>query len=322
MVGAVPLAVGPAGEVVAARDDGNTRDAVLIDESGSPQTIYPVSDPDRNDIGFAAIDEHWVVIGVVHAPRGANGVLPTLTRIDAVDRADGAVRTVVQTSAEDLRTGGRTIDSLAMRDGTVYWLTRDSYAAAHGTINAQDLTSAETAEIGTGDLSAVRASAAGVVWDAVGASPQDRTPEVGVAAELPKPVTEALTNDYERTSLTADGDAYAWLTGATDAVTGVARWSPESGLVRITGDILGTASRQPPMWLSGPYVLIGTGASPSGAAGTVVDTRSGAVIEVPYAVAGAGGGTIAATVPADAGDKFAPSRASAVRTADLPALTC
>jgi len=73
----VPMAVGRRGEVAVARDDGDTRDLLLINSDKSVTEIYPVPEPDQNQIGSVAMDDRWVVVGVQNAPRGTNGARRT-----------------------------------------------------------------------------------------------------------------------------------------------------------------------------------------------------------------------------------------------------
>jgi hypothetical protein len=77
----------------------------------------------------------------------------------------------------------------------------------------------------------------------------------------------------------------------------VASWSPESGLVRVTGELVSVKQWLPPVYVAGPYVVIGkghgAGTTGSDTAATVVDTRSGAVTYLSNRVAGADGGAIA-----------------------------
>lgn len=54
-VSTVPLAVGRAGEIAAVRDNGDTRDLLLIGPDKSVSEIYAVPDPDH-DVGFVAMD--------------------------------------------------------------------------------------------------------------------------------------------------------------------------------------------------------------------------------------------------------------------------
>ena len=56
-----------------------------------------------------------------------------------------------------------TIDSVALSGDTVYWLTRDSFAGAHGTVRSFDASSGATAEVTAGSLSSLRTGAAGVL---------------------------------------------------------------------------------------------------------------------------------------------------------------
>ena len=91
----VPMTVGRRGEVAVARDNGDSRDVLLIGVDKTVSEIYSVPEPNRNWVGSVAMDERWVVVGVERAPRGSNGVIPTLVRIDVIDRQGGPTRTVV-----------------------------------------------------------------------------------------------------------------------------------------------------------------------------------------------------------------------------------
>ncbi|MBE1550664.1 hypothetical protein GGC64_004704 [Mycobacterium sp. OAS707] len=318
------LAVGRAGEVVAVRDNGDTRDLLLIGADKSVKPIYGVPEPNRNDVGFAAIDDRWIVVGIDRIPRGANGVLPTLFQIDLIDRSGGAVRTVVKSSEDDYGTGGPTIDSVALFDGKVYWITHEKYASSNGTMRSYDVNTGAIAEVKAGSMDSVRASAVGVT--ALVDRDSKRKPweraEVITPAQLPTPVADAVGTGPDRLSLTTDGNAYAWFTGVDHGVSGVAWWSPESGLVRVTGDAVGGWDGIRPIWVMGPYVVSGIGRQETDTWTTVIDTRSGAVVNLgPWAV-GADGGTIALSAQHGPGGKAAPTSAVVLRADQLPPLTC
>jgi hypothetical protein len=288
---------------------------LLIGADKSVKEIYPVPDPNRNDAGFAAMDDRWIVVGIDRIPRGSNGVLPTLTQIDVIDRSGGPVRTVVQASDEDHRTGGPTIDSVALFDGKVYWITHEKYASSNGVMRSYDLSTGAIAEVKSGSMDSVRASAVGVT-DYVNRDPKKamwERAEVTTPAQLPKPVADAVGPGPDRLSLATDGNTYAWLTGVDHGVTGVAWWSPQSGLVRVVGDgVIGWDGIRP-LWVVGPYVVSGIGRQETHTSTTVVDTRSGAVVNLePWAV-GADGGTIALS---------AQHGPVVLRTDQLPPLTC
>ena len=319
----IPLAVGRAGEVAAARDNGNTRDVVMIGADKTVTEIYPVPDPNRNVVGFVAMDDRWMVVGVDRLPRRSNGVLPTLIRIDVIDRRGGAVRTVTQQSEADYRTGANTLDSVALFGGKVYWITRETYAGDTGTVSSYDLGTGAAAQLASGTVRDVRATAAGVAW--VGDS---HRAEMKVPAALPPPVADAVRTARDRVTVATDGTAYAWVTGLDQGGTGVAWWSPGSGPLRVTGESMrprtGPASVKdwvPPVYVVGPYVVIGTG-RPSDTSGrtntTVVDTRAGAVTYLHEPVAGADGGTIAAHLEAGASK----TTAGVIRSDALPPLSC
>jgi hypothetical protein len=322
-VSTVPLAVGRAGEVAAVRDNVDTRDLLLIGTDRSVTKTYSVPDPNRNNVGLVAMDDRWTVVGVDRIPRGSNGVLPGLIRIDVIDRQGGGVRTVAQQSEADYGTGRNVLDSVALLGGKVYWITRETYAGNTGTVSSYDLGSGAVADVASGAVRDVRATAGGVTW--VGDS---RQAEVKVPAALPPPVADALGTARDRVTVATDGTAYAWVTGLDQGGTGVGWWSPGSGPVRITGEAMrprtGPASVSdwvPRVYVVGPYVVIDTG-RPSDTSGqtnaTVVDARAGAVTYLREAVAGADGGTIAAHLAAGAGK----TTAGVIRSGALPPLSC
>jgi hypothetical protein len=146
--------------------------------------------------------------------------------------------------------------------------------------------------------------------------------EVMTPAKLPTPVADAAGTGPDRLSLATDGTAYAWLTGVDAGVIGVAWWSPQSGLVRVTGDVLHVTDTLPKVWVVGPYVVIEKYRQETNTPTTAVDTRSGAVVNLKPFVAGADGGTIGLSVQHGPGGKFAPFYPVLLRTDQLPPLTC
>lgn len=312
-VSAVPLTVGTTGEVVAVRDDGSMRDVLLIPVIGAPTPIYAVPEPDQDDVQAAVMDDRRVVIGLGHSPRGANGIIPAIERIDVISRHGEELRSVAETSEEDRRSGGPTIDSVALFDGAVYWITRDTFASKNGTLKSLDLAHDTVADVASGPMTNVRATAAGLILD-VGWGAEGTTSEVKVAAALPGEVADAVGNGTGRLGLATDGEVYAWLDGATD----LSWWSPNSGLTRIVGDVGGKAGRLPDIWVAGPLVVID-----GGNAATVVDVRSGAVVGLPATVVGLHGGTMAMTLPRlPGGGKLAPTMPAMLRTETLSPVTC
>jgi hypothetical protein len=312
-----PLAVDSSGEVAVARDNGTTRDLLLIGADKSVKQIYAVPDPDKNRIGSLAIDDRWIVVGLNRAPRNANGVLPTLYRIDVIDRQDNSVRTVVEGSDDEYAKGGQTLDSVALFGGKVYWITRDKYSDEAGKVSSYNLGAGTVEDTGmTG--SELRTTAAGLTWVV-----QRPNAEVKIPASLPPAVAEAVGTGQDLVTLTTDGTAYAWATGVDNGGNGVAWWSPDVGLVRVTGN-LGMGKDQPaPLYVAGPFVLLdkGRGDNKGDTFATVVDTRSGALTYLPNPVGGANNGTIAVGLGPQL-IKQEPASAGVVRTAALPALTC
>jgi len=100
--------------------------------------------------------------------------------------------------------------------------------------------------------------------------------------------------------LATDGTAYAWAIGLDQGGTGIAWWSPGSGVVRVI------AKGRP----SDTSFQTGT---------TVVDTRSGAATYLRELVAHADGGTIALNLR---GPGKSESIAGVVRVDALPPLSC
>ncbi|OBA96198.1 hypothetical protein A5662_18220 [Mycobacteriaceae bacterium 1482268.1] len=319
----VPLAVGRRGEVAVARDNGDTRDLLVVAADKSVAEVYPVPEPDKNRIGPVAIDDRWVVVGVAHAPRDANGVLPTLIRIDVVDRQGGAIRNVAESTAEDQTAGGKTIDSVALFGGKVYWITRDTYAGDTGTIRSFDLNTGAVTDVASGEMRNVRATAAGLSWEVAWDQNAGTRTELKIPDALPPPVAGAVGTGRDQLTLATDGNVYAWLTESGGDTEGLAYWSPGAGLVRITGNIPPVDKHQmTPVYVVGPYVLLGTGRPDnSGETNTtVIDTRSGALVYLAPTVGGADGGTIAVGLGATM--KALPTSVGVVRVDALPRLSC
>lgn len=310
------LAVGPGGEVAAARDDAASRDLLIVSPEGSVTTVYSPPDPDRDRPGFAALDDRWIVVGVERflrpspdAPAGTNGALPTLTRIDVIDRRDRSVRTVVESSDADHLTGGPTLDSFALSDDAVFWITRDTYPSDEGVLRSFDLQTGTVARVEAGPMRDVRAIPDGIAYSRN--SPVEHV--FRPSRRLPDGVAAVVRPD-DRWTLATDGEAYAWITGVTDGGTGVAWWSPDGGLVRLdTGRMArGDGAFRPTVWVDGRYVAFGA---------MLVDARSGAVADVDPVVVGMRGGTVALQLQAPGG-KFAPSVAGMIRLDGLPTPAC
>jgi hypothetical protein len=319
----VPMAVGRQGEVAVARDNGDTRDLLLVGTDKAVTEIYAVPEPDQHRIGSVAMDDRWVVVGVAHAPRGANGVLPTLMRIDVVDRQGGPPRNVVESSSDDLSSGGKTIDSFALFGGKVYWITRDTYPSNTGTIRSYDLNTGAVTDVASGEMRNVRASAAGLSWEVAWDQTTGARTELKIPDALPPPVAGALGTGRDQFTLATDGNVYAWATGSGEGGHGLAYWSPKSGLVRITGNVPRAGTQEPlPLQVVGPYVVIDKGRDDGrdDTSATVVDTRSGALTYLRPTVGGANGGSVA--VGFGSTSKEPPTATGILRVDVLPPLTC
>ena len=319
----VPMAVGRRGEVAVSRDNGDTRDLLLIGADKSVTEIYPVPEPNQNWIGTVAMDDRWVVVGVEYAPRGANGIIPTIMRIDVVDRQGGPVRTVAESPMEDRRSGGRTIDSVALFGGKVYWITRDTFAGDVGEIQSYDLNTGAVTDVASGEMRNVRTTAAGLAWDVAWDQTTGTRSELKIPDALPPAVAGAVGTGRDQMTLVTDGNAYAWSTGSDQGEPGLAYWSPNSGLVRITGNLPQAGKFQSlPLSVVGPYVVIERGRHGDSydTFATVIDTRSGALTYLRPSVGGADGGTIAVGMGATM--KEPPTSAGVLRVDALPLLTC
>ncbi len=319
----VPMAVGRRGEVAVSRDNGDTRDLLLIGADKSVSEIYAVPEPDQNWIGTVAMDDRWVVVGVEYAPRGANGIIPTIMRIDVVDRQGGPVRTAVESPMEDRTSGGETIDSVALFGGKVYWITRDTFAGDAGKIQSYDLNTGAMSDVATGDMRNVRTTAAGLAWDVAWDQNTGARAELKIPDALPPAVAGAVGAGRDQMTLATDGNAYAWSTGNDQGPPGLAYWSPNSGLVQITGNLPQAGKFQSlPLFVVGPYVVIDRGrpGDSDDTFATLIDTRSGALAYLGPSVGGADGGTIAVGIGATM--KEPPTRAGVLRVDDLPPLTC
>lgn len=267
-------AVAQGGDVLAVRDNGDTRDLILVQADGSVRDLYAVPDPDTFNIGYADIDDRWIVFAVERIPRNANGVLPSIKRIEVMDRADGSIRTIAAQSEVDQSASPErnVLESVALHDGRVYWLTTDTYTSDSGTVRSFDPVTGATDEVASGPMRDLRAGAGGVLW----ARPGPGLNELKLPAELPEALA-GVVDESDRVSLGSDGAAYGWIVGVEKGGTGVGYWSPASGVVTVTGLALRTDAGIPPVFVNGPFVLLGKGlGGDTDSSGIVVDTRSGA----------------------------------------------
>ncbi|RDH74050.1 hypothetical protein DVS77_33750 [Mycolicibacterium moriokaense] len=319
----VPMAVNRRGEVAVSRDKAGARDVLLIGVDKTVTEIYPVPQPDENTVGSVAMDDRWVVVGVQRAPRGANGVTPQLVRVDVVDRQGGPARTVAEVSEQDLERGGKTVDSFTLFGGKVYWITRDGYADDNGTIRSFDLNTGAVTDVASGAMRNVRTTAAGLSWEVAWDQNEGNRVQLKIPDALPPPVAGAVGTGRDQFTLATDGTAYAWFTQSASSEPGVAYWSPDAGLVSITGRFPPVGKYLPtPLFVVGPYVVIDRGRIDQkfDTSTTVIDTRSGALIYLGERVGGANGGSIA--VGFGGARKQLPTAAGAVRIAGLPPLSC
>ena len=318
-----PGAVGRRGEMTVARDNGDSRDLLLIGADRAVSTIYSVPEPRQNRVRAAAMDDRWVVVGVERAPRGANGVIPTLVRIDVLDRQGGPPRTVVQADEKDFAAGGQTIDSFALFGGKVYWITRDTYSGDTGTVRSYDLNTGVVTDVASGPMRNVRSTAAGLSWEVGWDENTGTRIELKIPDALPPPVAGAVGTGRDQLTLTTDGNAYAWFTATDRGESELSYWSPKSGHVRIIGHMPPPWKFAPvPLYVVGPYAVIGEGRRDdrNDTFSTVVDTRTGALTYLRQSVGGANGGTIGVGFGGTL--KQLPSVAGVARVDALPPLSC
>lgn len=307
----VPMAVGPGGEVIARRAD----DVVLIEPDESVSTVYTFPESAEEYANVVELDERWIVLGIT-GPTDYD-VSTELTRITVISRSDGSNRTIAEISDADYRAGRNMLESVALFGDTVYWITHDNVVpGGGGTLRSHELNTGAETEVESGSMRNLRATATGLAWTAF--IPEDRT--VFRALEPVPAALSALTGiNEDQTTLVRDGDVYAWITGVAEGGTGIGRWSPDTGLTRISTVQLfdGFPVEPPTVHIAGPYVLLGRqDSTPS----TLVDTRSGALALLEYPVIGAAAETIGIRI-GDWGPSSAPNTGS-VRTDALPPLVC
>lgn len=318
--GAEPLAIGSGGEVVAARGD----DVLLIQPDKTVTTVYSVPDAEREAPEVAAINDRWIAVGILRTEghtvidgESYEYAARTLKRIDVIDRRDDSVRTVFETPEADLRVGRNPIDSVAVFDDSVYWITRDEFTGDHGTLRAYDANSGTTRQVEIGDMRDLSATATGIVWTSNHPEPR---PVFRGLAPLPDAIASVTGINDDQTSLVRDGDAYAWMTGVAEGGTGIARWSPETGITRISTVRLfeGAPVTQPTVELIGPYVVVGAGQWIDSS--TLIDTRSGALTRLGPTAFGAAGGSIVTDLTDD--NRTQPPVVGLVRADQLSPLAC
>jgi hypothetical protein len=309
-----PMAVGPGGEIIARRDD----DILLIEPDKSVSTVYTFPSSANLYAKVAELDERWIVLGLGEQTPANYQLGTELRRITVIDRRDGSVRTITETSDADYREGRHLLNSVALFDDTVYWITHDGEAAGgEGTLRSHQLNTGAETDVESGSMGALRATATGLAWNAF-----NPTRTVFRALEpLPAALSTLTGINEDQTSLVRDGDVYAWITGIAAGGTGVARWSPQTGLTRINTvrlfDMDQEPQPQPRVHIAGPYVVL---SKEDSTVTTLVDTRSGALALLGYSVIGAANATIGIQI-GEFGESSAPTTGS-VRTDALPPLSC
>lgn len=282
-------AVSPAGEIIAVRDTGTSRELLLIGVDRSVRDLYTLPESDEFVFGYVGIDDRWIVFAVEHLPRNANGVLPQVRRIEVIDRQTGARRTVAEHSAADAAAvPERNVpDSVVLADGTVYWITRDTYNGQTGAVHSFDPLTDTRADLASGPLRDLQAGPLGNA----GAT---------ASATLP-PAVSSLPSD-DAASLGTDGTAYGWISGSALGGTAIGYFSAQTGVVKVNDVDVDAAKFRSPVLVFDSYVILDAGGSTTalGTSAVVVDTRSGAVVTLTArepgqydTVAASMGGTLA-----------------------------
>ena len=261
-----PRAVSPTGEVVAVRDGERTHDLLLIGTDRSVRELSALPEPDEFVIGEVGIDDRWIVFEIVRSPRNANGVLPTVVRLELIDRQTGAQSTVTEQSAADAAASPErnVLDGFALSDGKVYWITRDEYNSENGVAHSFDPATGGRGDIASGPIRDIRT---GPQWSGL---PATLPPEV---AGLPA---------AERALLGTDGTAFGWINSAPEGGAGVGYWSPQTGVVKVSGvDVEVTEFLRPALVFDSLVIIDAGGSTTSlGYSATIVDTRTGAVVRL------------------------------------------
>ena len=269
-----PTAVSPDGDVVAVRDSRRTRDLLLIGTDRSVRELYSLPEPDLFYIDDIEIDDRWIVFAVVRHPRNANGVLPKMTRIELIDRRTGVRSTVVEQSAADAasRPERNVLDALALFDGRVYWITRDTYNSETGAAHSFDPLTGSRTDIASGAIRDIQSGPAGAAW----------------SQPIAPPPADAGLTPAELASLGTDGTAFGWINDPARGGSGIGYWSPQTGVVRVNGLAAEVMKLGRPVLVFDALVILDHGGSTTNlkSSATIVDTRSGATVALTARVPG------------------------------------
>lgn len=267
-ISTTPRAVSPSGEVVAVRDSGEERQLLLIGTDKSVRQLFSMARPELFTIGYAGIDDRWILFAVVRHPRDANGVLPQTVRIDLIDRQDGSLRTVAEQSAADAAAtpDRNVIDDVVLSEGKAYWITRDTYNGDSGVVHSFDPATGTQTDVAAGPISDLRTGSSWAPW---------------TTADLPAAV--AAIPSVNKASVGTDGTAFGWIADVAHGGDGIGYWSPQTGIVKVNGvDLHPDVTKFARVLVFDSFVIIGAGGMTStlGVSATIVDTRSGAVAEL------------------------------------------
>lgn len=317
-----PLGVAADGTVLVARDfgQGKARDLVLVRPGVEPTVAFTVSDPQQTNIESAALVGDELVVSIGSDPRLPRGQepgsspMPNVSQILVIDLPSDAQR-VIASSKADAAGPAKTIDTVVVIGGTVYWDVRASYDVPAGTIESYDLAAKTRRAAYSGPAvlfyDGLDVSAAGIT---VGGT-------LVVRAGLPAAVDDAVPADDQR-SVQTDGTAYAWVAGPQE----IGWWRPGAespSYVRLP-EVLPQDTYPNLLAVAGSLVVIG--------GSTVLDMTTAAITSLPEDAAplvDIGRGTFFTASRAgtghfdDDGYWVDPSQlANLIELSGLPGLTC
>lgn len=263
----LPLDVDSDGSVLVSRDFGTSRDVAVVAPDGRARSIYSIAAPNSNQVENGALDGKWAMIPVIGLPRFANGVDPTISRLEVVDVDTRATHTVAVDS--DTTDAKHVIDGAALLDGHVYYDVRPVYGKQSGAMHEYDLASGTDRVIASGSLGRPVLLGRGVSWSV---TPDGLHPQVRRA--IPVLVTEDTNTTRPANALVTDGAAYAWV----DAAGRIAWFGPGSTAPKRTARAAAGAAEVEAV--VGPLVLFTDDADDARPV-HILDTRTGAVTTAP-----------------------------------------
>jgi hypothetical protein len=311
-----PLDVAADGTVLVARDFGTSRDVALLSPTGQARRIYTVPSPDRDDVEHGVLAGRWALVPVMHAPRGANGVDPTVVRVMLIDTKSGSTRTLA-TASDGERASGDVIAGATMFNGRVYYDHRPTYPSKHRVIHEYDIATRVDRVVASGAVGSPQVYGRGVGWGDTGV-------DTTVSRALPAPVEHDTEKPRAANELTTDGTAFAWI----DASNRIAWFG--AGSTAPTRTDLHASGQVDVIAVAGPIVLF----VEDGNVVHALDARTGASTLLPTLQSGLDdqglsrggfvvGETVTGEVPSGGGAPPVPSTALIrLDVTKLPELKC